>query len=75
MTSSMLSPILPSLPRVLHPSAPYVAALHPCLSHLDAMHLSLCTGSLLGTASCPALLNVELLPSALAPLLAETFSV
>lgn len=57
MISSTLPPFSPPYPgsRILQPP---VWHLHPCLSHLDAMHLSPCTGSLLGTASSSALLNM-----------------
>lgn len=66
---STLPSFSPPLPRVLHPRAPYVAALHPCLP-TGCHALPLCPVSLLGTASHSLCLQC---PTAPAPLLAETF--
>lgn len=54
---SMLPAFSPPLPRVLHPQAPMWPPCTPaCPTGCHA--LPLCTGSLLGTASHPALLTV-----------------
>lgn len=65
---STLPSFSPPLPRVLHPQAPYAAALHPCLPHRDAMH---CPQALVPCLALPTTLLCLTCPTAPAPLLAE----
>lgn len=66
LAESMLPSFSPPLPRVLHPRAPYIVVLHPCLPHLDAMP---CPCALAPALALPAILLCLPAP---APLLAQT---